>query len=279
MTNKETIFLIVLMVPTMGFWDQKRQPHFDWRTKGVKVWEKQHERSIQQYMDKAREVLLEAGFTDENVKVRIHERKVGIARDIMEEARDGYNAVVVARRGRSKLQGLILGSATTKLLDTMSHMPLLVVGRNPIPGKVLVAMDDSEDAMKAVDYVAKTVGGDGCTVTLIHVVREAEAMEEEFAGLSSKTHVEEDRREMEKVFGEAKRRLVKSGFEPDQIETKLLTGASSRAGAVMLEAREGGYGTIVVGRRGVSRVREFFMGRVSNKLIQMAREQAVWVIG
>jgi nucleotide-binding universal stress UspA family protein len=47
----------------------------------------------------------------------------------------------------------------------------------------------------------------------------------------------------------------------------------------MDKAREEGYGTIVVGRRGLSRVHEFCMGRVSNKLIQMGREQAVWVIG
>jgi hypothetical protein len=46
----------------------------------------------------------------------------------------------------------------------------------------------------------------------------------------------------------------------------------------MEEATKGGYGTIVVGRRGVSKVYEFLMGRVSNKVIQMAKDQAVWVV-
>jgi nucleotide-binding universal stress UspA family protein len=33
-----------------------------------------------------------------------------------------------------------------------------------------------------------------------------------------------------------------------------------------------------VGRRGLSRVRDFLIGRVSNKLIQLAKNQAVWVV-
>ena len=261
------------------FWDQKRGSHFDWRTGGVKVWEKEQERGLKQYVEEAREILLGSGFPHDHVKTRIHERRVGIARDILAEAQQGYSAVAVARRGRSKLQGLFLGSTTTKLLDTLSDMPLLVVGRHPLPGKVLLAVDNSRDAMKAVDFVAETLGGDGITVTLMHVIREAEAVETEFPPGSTEPYVEEDKEIVEKVFDDARQRLTAWGFQPDQIATKVVTGAYSRAGVIMDKARQDGYGTIVVGRRGLSRVQEFFMGRVSNKLIQMGREQAVWVIG
>ncbi|MBE9535512.1 MAG: universal stress protein, partial [Proteobacteria bacterium] len=43
-------------------------------------------------------------------------------------------------------------------------------------------------------------------------------------------------------------------------------------------ALKGEYGTIVVGRRGLSEVEEFPMGRVSNKIIHMSKELAVWVV-
>ena len=62
------------------------------------------------------------------------------------------------------------------------------------------------------------------------------------------------------------------------MKTKLITGVASRAGAIVEEAKKGSYGTIVVGRRGLSKVEEFFMGRVSNKVIHLAKEMAVWVI-
>ena len=52
----------------------------------------------------------------------------------------------------------------------------------------------------------------------------------------------------------------------------------TKSDAIVKEANEGGYGTIVVGRRGLSRVREFFIGRVSMKVIQLARKHAVWVV-
>jgi hypothetical protein len=81
-------------------------------------------------------------------------------------------------------------------------------------------------------------------------------------------------REIEDVFDQVKKRLKKSGFQSNQIKTKIITGVHSRAGAIVEEARLGNYGTIVVGRRGLSNVQEFSMGRVSNKIIQLA--QKMW---
>ncbi|MDY7037686.1 MAG: hypothetical protein SV375_16180 [Thermodesulfobacteriota bacterium] len=43
---------------------------------------------------------------------------------------------------------------------------------------------------------------------------------------------------------------MKSEFVPDQKSTKIHTGAYSRAGAIIQEAGKGGYGTIILGRRG-----------------------------
>jgi nucleotide-binding universal stress UspA family protein len=67
-------------------------------------------------------------------------------------------------------------------------------------------------------------------------------------------------------------------FNRNQINIRTVTGAHSRAAVIITEALEGGYGTIVVGRRGLTNVEEFIMGRVSNKVIHMAREMAVWVV-
>ena len=74
------------------------------------------------------------------------------------------------------------------------------------------------------------------------------------------------------------RRLKKAGLSDDQISSKIATGMTSRAKAIVEEAKKGGYGTIVVGRRGHSRVEEFFMGRVSNKVLQLAKKMAFWVV-
>ena len=40
----------------------------------------------------------------------------------------------------------------------------------------------------------------------------------------------------------------------------------------------GKHGTVVVGRRGVSNVKDFPIGRVPIKLVQLINNQAVWVV-
>ena len=50
------------------------------------------------------------------------------------------------------------------------------------------------------------------------------------------------------------------------------------AGAIADRAKQENFGTIVMGRRGRSSVRDFFVGRVTNKVIHMARDRTVWVV-
>jgi nucleotide-binding universal stress UspA family protein len=104
-------------------------------------------------------------------------------------------------------------------------------------------------------------------VTLYHAVR---ALDEEIFRKAEES--------MKPVFEEATSRLENAGFRRNQITTRTATGVLSRAGALVQYGLKGGYGTIVVGRRGLSEVEEFSMGRVSNKVIHMAKEMAVWVV-
>jgi nucleotide-binding universal stress UspA family protein len=85
-------------------------------------------------------------------------------------------------------------------------------------------------------------------------------------------------REMESMLEEARSRLIRSGFRAGQVTTKLTKGVHSRGAAIVLEAKEGGYGAIVLGRKGISRAREFSMGGVVRKVIRLASNRAVWVV-
>jgi nucleotide-binding universal stress UspA family protein len=76
----------------------------------------------------------------------------------------------------------------------------------------------------------------------------------------------------------AKRKLLDSGFEPNKISIKLIQGVHSRAKAIADEAKKENYGIIVMGRRGLSRVQNFFIGRVTNKVIHIARDRTIWIV-
>jgi nucleotide-binding universal stress UspA family protein len=57
-----------------------------------------------------------------------------------------------------------------------------------------------------------------------------------------------------------------------------VSGAVSRAAEITKYAQAENFGIIVLGRRGVSRVRDFFIGRVTNKVVHLTRDRWVCVV-
>ncbi|MFH2218944.1 MAG: universal stress protein [Pseudomonadota bacterium] len=270
------LFNVFSNVPE-SYRDLEKDPQFSRAAREVRSWEMQQRKAMQTVMDKARETLIHSGFSDKAVKVVIQNRKKGIARDIIQKAKGGYCAVVMGRRGEGDFKELVVGSVATKVVEKVSFLPVLLIGKIPPDEKVLVSVDGSENANRAVDFVASALGGSNYKITLLHVIRgdlEAELPHLFVSGESVMEAIEE----INAVFDEAKQRLMDAGFASHQITPKIVSGSRSRAGAIVQEARDGDYGTIVLGRRGLSKVKEFFMGRVSNKVIHTIRNRAVWVI-
>jgi nucleotide-binding universal stress UspA family protein len=72
--------------------------------------------------------------------------------------------------------------------------------------------------------------------------------------------------------------LIHAGLKTNKVSTQIVTSAVSRAGAIAERAKQENFGTIVMGRRGRSSVLDFFVGRVTNKVIHLARDRTVWVV-
>jgi len=179
----------------------------------------------------------------------------------------------VGRLGKSHLKDLVWGSVANKLIGRLTHVPICVVGGSPQDGKILVAMDTSEEATKVLDFAGNMMDITDCEVTLFHVIRGLESWTED-----ASEELQNAEKAATTLLEEAIGRLEGAGLNRDRIATKIRSGAASRAEAIVEEARKGGYGTIIVGRRGLSRVEEFFMGRVSKKVLQLAKWTAVWVV-
>lgn len=260
------LFSVFNRIPDQ-YWDLERQPHVGRRIAEVHAWAVEEEKRLRSAMEKARKHLLKAGFSPQSVRVVIQARESGIARDILKQAAKGCHAVLVGRKGMTHLRRIVLGSVSTKLLEGMHFTPLILVGKGARPGKVLIAVDGSEGSLRAVDFAAATLDGHPMEITLTHVVR-----------ASTRESIGEAEVRIGRFFEEAKEHLMAAGIRPTQISTQVVTNVPSRSAAILEEARKGGYGTIVAGRRGLSKVQEFFMGRVTNKLIQMGEGLAIWVI-
>ena len=269
----EVVLFHALSKVPEGFWDVEKSPAFKHKLSSAAAWATQEQTVVQEFMERSRQLFLDRGVPEDKVGVKIDERKKGIARDIIAESQRGYDAVVVGRLGKSQLKDLVWGSVADKLIGRLTDVPVCVVGGSPQDGKILVAMDTSEEATKVLNFAGTIMDITDCEVTLLHVIR----------GLESWTaDASEELQRAEKaattLLEESVERLERAGLNRDRISTKISSGAASRAGAIVEEARNSGCGTIVVGRRGLSRVKEFFMGRVSKKVLQLAKWNAVWVV-
>lgn len=263
----EVVLFHVLTQFPESFWDIEKEPENRYEKEGIHTWEMQQNRMIQKFVERARQLFLDQSVPPDAARVKVQVREVGIARDILHESQDNYNGVVVGRWGTSMLKDFLCGSIANKLIGRLTRTPVCVVGGTPKIGKILLALDASVGSRKAIDYVSAVVDSSQWEVTLFHVIRDVD-----------RTKMQKTEQIMSSLFKEAFVHLEKAGFNRHQINTKIVTKAASRSSAIVVEALNGGYGTIVVGRRGLSNVEEFSMGRVSNKIIQMAREMAVWIV-
>jgi len=285
----QMVLLHVMTKVPESFIDFEKIPAYKYRLVNVDAWEQQHENIIRDFMEKARNILAEAGFGDDAITVRTDDRKVGIARDIAAESRNGYKAVVVGRKGMSELKDFMLGSIANKIME-LAPIPLWIVSGNTLPQKVLMCMDSSAGALTALNHLCQIVHDWGkCDVTLFHVVRSFSGfrkfMHEMFSSEKDKTSFDKIEQEfgiaakmLEPAFDRAQAGLVSAGIDPSRISRKVVPATSNSANAIIEEAEKGGYDTIVVGRRGISHAEEFMMGRVSNKVVHLAKEKTVWVV-
>ncbi len=156
-----------------------------------------------------------------------------------------------------------------------------------MPNKILVAVDNSKDSMKAIKYVAKTMKPDS-TVTMLSILPDPTAACEldgqSLAPIFKKniqtfcTLETAKKSAVEGFMDEAKKVLVKAGFASKNIATRIRKKKEGIARDILKEAKKGKYDTVIIGRRGVSGVKQFFFGSVSNKVVQLAGKMVVVVV-
>lgn len=97
------------------------------QTAGIVELNGNRRRAMQAFMDRARQILLDAGFPEEAVKAEIREKRAGVVRGIVEESEKGYTTIVVGRTGRSRLRDAVLGNVTARLLQKKVDIPVWVI--------------------------------------------------------------------------------------------------------------------------------------------------------
>ena len=152
--------------------------------------------------------------------------------------------------------------------------------------RILVAFDDSENAMRAVELIAKTFDPTG-HVTLLSIIQDTVSLCEMNSPeltpyfISQQNHfclIEEKKKELiQTALEKAKTILLGAGFSEDHIEIRIETKKRGVARDIV-EVSQSGYDILVMGRRGLSGIKEFFLGSVSQKVFSLSKDISVLIV-
>ncbi|HYA14138.1 MAG TPA: universal stress protein [Syntrophales bacterium] len=145
--------------------------------------------------------------------------------------------------------------------------------------RILIAVDNSENAERAILYVADSLGGvSGFYVTILTVIPEPPADYFETA-TECNSWIEEQKSEATRMLDKYRQILIQSGFVEDKVETIMdIRKCPSVADCIIDVQQKLKCCTIVIGRRGVSKKEEFLFGSTSSKIVRSGKNCAVWVI-
>jgi nucleotide-binding universal stress UspA family protein len=226
-----------------------------------------------------------AGFPENRISLVTRSRELGLAQDVIEYAhKNMLDAILVGRRGVTGIQKFFDDSVSEAILERSQILPVWLVHGSARSNKILVAIDGSQDSLRAVDHVSFMVSENKqIHITLIHVtntahnyceidLEEEEALDPEFVQIIEK----KDRACVDRFYPLAMEKFAQMGLSADQTEIHTIQG-SRRIGRNLVEfAQKNKFDTLVIGRRGINK--SFFMGSVSRQIITDVSDITVWIV-
>jgi len=197
----------------------------------------------------------EALFKEEGIDVdaRVVEYE-DPAETVLRVAKDEeYDLIVMGNRGETEVEVFSLGTIAEKV-SRHAECPVLVVKQKTKLSKILVAIDGSESAKKALECAVQLAEKHKAKVTLLNV------------GESKLFDFEPEvaRKVGEHILSDAAAKV--KGLK---LNTQLEFGNPPET--IIEVAEKGNYDLIVVGSRGISSVKRFFLGSVSDDVSHHAK--------
>lgn len=245
--------------------------------------EKRNETNAEALLNKAKDLLVRRGFHPENITMERRHRRVDIAQDIVEWAEKcTADGLVMSSHGRSRLEAFFMGEVCRKLVECSRVCPVWILRGVVKSPHVLLAMDNSENALRAVDYAGFILNGTESRITLYHDKPRLrrflpKALYEDLPGIEDALS-----RTTEKTIGPAMDRaremLTAAGIPESRIAIDIANGTRNPAADILKAAKKHHCGAIVMGRQGDSMDNHFTLGNFTRKALEGVSDMAVWIV-
>lgn len=146
--------------------------------------------------------------------------------------------------------------------------------------KILIAVNDSDDALRAVQYVGNVVRDvESASVYLLSVYPDPPPDYYDKGGtLEAYSEIMHD--QAGSAIKLAISQLNQSGLPNSAITSHIQLADGKTISQIILDAiTEHGCNTLVVGKRGISKNEEFLFGSISNTLARKTKGFTTWIVG
>lgn len=219
------------------------------------------------YLEAGKKIIRNAKELFTEAKIDVEARLVTFedpAEYILEIVKDeGYDLVVIGNRAEHQAERYSLGSVSEKVARH-ADCPVLIVKRKPKPklGKILVAVDGSKYADQAIEYAVQLTKKYSAKLALLHVE------EDKLIRIGGPQVVD-----CVGTIGECI--LKDASTKTKGVKFDKLLEIGSPAETIIKVAKKGNIDLIVVGSRGLSSVRRFLLGSVSDDISLHARSSVL----
>ncbi len=174
---------------------------------------------------------------------------------------ENCSLIVMGRRGLHRLERMLMGSVTAKVIVHAATDVLVIPRNSGIDWQsIAVATDGSADSGKALSKaleLGKTHGGELTGITVVDMLPEHYA--------DAHAIVEALEKKAQTVLAESRETAAAAGLD---LKTQMLHG--DPAEEITDYARENGTGVLFVGSRGITGLKKIFMGSVAEKVIGLS---------
>jgi 2,4-dienoyl-CoA reductase (NADPH2) len=190
-----------------------------------------------------------AGFFDEQLRHTV--RVVGDSRDaeVLDEIKQGgYGAIFLCRAQRQRWR--------QRLLYKLRQKVVVLVGSNVHRTKILVPVDFSSATLLVLTFVHKSYTGlSGIHITFLHVLDDPE-------------------RPVKKLWKEF---TQIAGFDME-LPLQVLASKGNVVSDLLKSIEAGNYGTVIMGKRGVSGIKRWLLGSISAGVVRELTDQTVFLV-
>lgn len=241
-------------------------------------------KTIENCMMKADQLLARHGIGPHQVKRVIRLARGGVAHDLLHEARAGmYDSLLIGRRGLGMVQEMVLGSVSKAVLQKCHDVPIWLIDGQIDSRKFLVPIDGTVHSLRAVDHLAFILRGNPhAEVTLFHSPQMFAGKPEmniaAFQAIWGEEWCAAHLTGPDRLFHAPEQLLLENDFPParlHRLETRLGLYPSRQ---IVRQALVDDFGTIVMGRRPGDASKGLF-GGVTDKVLTLAEQVAIWIVG